>query len=782
MLREVTPGMRGVTGLAGPVALFGAVLLYLGVAPLTALLGAVIWVAQGATGAAVIRWLIGGVSSRHSLLLVLGPGALLGIGASVSLFLLLQGGPLGTSVVACTLIAGATVWGRQAASAASTASPVRTVDLLALVGCALVANSREFPNLLVVGVATVTFAVTMSSGVARDWKLLAAATASLTLGYDIVTRPVFWWWSSDDTTTLSAIGTMIVERGRVADLAGWATGSHHWLLHAWLALWNQLSAGQVFETYLIAWPVVAASAAIASLWLCCELFQPRQLDLVRLVVVALVAAGLMRLEWPAPQEQQPFLFSMVACCALWLGGRRTARVFRSSRMIVAVILLVAIVPVWLYVLKPSLLVAYGLLIVGTMIVFFDYVRGWRLVVAAGVSLLAIFVGIGFMGLGGTWVSRRSFTSFAVDFFPDDLGWCQDASPAGSFACVMSLQVVLLFSATLAVVVAWLSRRIPERLLTDTAASSLLLMPLVLAYLPLRYLVSSGVGSGAPSFYRLPEMALMLVVLLGVTTILVSQAIRPRELVVLGVVSIVSALMSRSPSGIYDRVDEWLVSLSPLRYLSASDVIAISTACLGGYAVTRSELFKPWKWRVLTVVTIVVSLTPLTRMAVASVTESTQIERLSRPADFGPDDIEQLGKWLRANTEPDALLATNYLCPIDRQDECTRTMPQIECPKNHPSLMAGWALIALSKRDVLYLSQGWDTKTIYYFEHRRSTHLGSEVSREAIDELRAEGVDYYVASLDHTDPRAWRELRSSAEFASQNFVVVSLSNLMQRSST
>jgi len=94
-------------------------------------------------------------------------------------------------------------------------------------------------------------------------------------------------------------------------------------------------------------------------------------------------------------------------------------------------------------------------------------------------------------------------------------------------------------------------------------------------------------------------------------------------------------------------------------------------------------------------------------------------------------------------------------------------------------MAGWALSALSKREFLYLSQGWNTKTVYYFDHQRSTRLGSEVSIDAIDELRKQGVEYYIASVNHTDLRAWQQLRSAAEFGTENFVVVYLPKLVDR---
>jgi len=782
MFNVSTPAERGLVNLASPAVLFAVVFIYLGLAPVTAVLAAAVWVAQGATGAVLIRWLMGGVSQRHAVWVVLGPGALLGIGISISLFLLVRGGLLGVIVVTCALFGGALAWGRQTMSGTSATPQLRAMNLVALIGCALVANSKEFPNLLVVGVTVITLGISWEQNLSlRRWIPITLA-GSVALGLFAAARAEYWWWSSDDTTMLSAIGTMIIERGQIADVAGWRTDSFHWLLHAWLALWNHLSFGFVFETYLIAWPVVAASATIASLWLCGELFLRRSLNTASLMMVALVTAGLIQLEWPAPQEQQPFLFAMVAVSALWLSRRTTERRVSTAKTIGTATLLLVIVPIWLYLMKPSLLVAHGLLILGALLARFDWLRGRRLVGASIASLTAIFVGIGFLALASAWISRRSFTSFGIEFFPDDLGWCKDASLIGSLVCVVSLQAVLLFAAALGATVMLLIRPNTNKSDATTRATPLLMVPLILAYLPLRYFVGSGVGSGATSFYRLPEMALMLVVAISVAWLLESLAVQARELTALVLIATAAALVSRSPGRIYDQVESWLVSMRPLRYLNASDVIALVFVCIAGLVVARLAFFGKWPWRFLTVVMIVVSFTPITRMAVASATTVTPAGRLARPADLGPSDIEDVGRWLQSNTSRDALIATNYLCPTNRLDECTRSNPLFECPKTRPVLMAGWVLSALSKRDFLYLSQGWNTKTGFCFDHERSTRLGSEVSKDAIDELRDRGVGYYIASLDHTDSRAWQQLVSISAFTTENFAVVSLDKLLKHLST
>jgi hypothetical protein len=161
------------------------------------------------------------------------------------------------------------------------------------------------------------------------------------------------------------------------------------------------------------------------------------------------------------------------------------------------------------------------------------------------------------------------------------------------------------------------------------------------------------------------------------------------------------------------------------------------------------------------------------MTYTTATSSVDVTRLSRPADFGPADIEQLADWLKKNTTSNALLATNFLCPSDRLVECSDSTAAIACAREQPALMASWALAALSKRDFLYLSQSWSSRPHDYFLHQQSVSLGVDLSVESIRGLQDNGVSFFVASRDHTSPRVWSQLRNGAVLATDHFVVVSL---------
>jgi len=762
-----------------PVALVAVVFSYLGLSPLSSAVGALVWVAQGAVGAVVLQQFVGPVAPQLRVLFVLGPGVLFGLMLMVGLYLLGGGGLVGTALTVSALIGGVVLWGR--ANSAPINDWVRSdaVALVALVGCAVFANSQDLPNLLLPGFCLLAVGLVFSSDFTKMVRILTSASSGLLLGLSAITRSDYWWSSSDDTTTLSAIGTIIVERGRVDDLAGWTTGSHHWLLHAWLALWNQLAGGQIFETYLIAWPLVAAVSMFASLWLCLRLSLGRSIGAPLFMVVGVIMTGFVRLEWPAPHQQQPFLFAMVACGALWLHNQKSAHKQAWWQKIVGLVVLLGVLPVALFVLKPSLIAALGLLIGGIVLVYFNLFQGTRLFAAVGVSVVLVFAGLGLMGLGGAWISQQSFTSFAIDYFPEDLGWCQDTRSAlVSVSCVVSLQAVLIVGLGLAAGALLVQRRSIK-----FTISPLILLPLVIAYLPFRYFISSGVGTGAPSFYQLSEMAMMLVVGIGLAGILSSHTLNTVSIIGIAAMAMVAAVTSQQVKGISERIGTFFLEFAPLRYLDPTDVFALVLAAAGAFTLAQFQPFRSLPFRRLLICFCVISMIPTAQAVAESATAETSALRQSRPeVFFGPQDIEDVGRWMQQETAFGTLFATNYLCGSDRLDECTRTRPQTQCPLHEPALMAGWALSALSQREFYYLSQGWESRTKYYFFHELSTRLSSDISGDAVRALQLQQIDYFVAARTHTDPQTWSVLRSNAEFTTANFAVINLATLLERTQT
>jgi len=276
------------------------------------------------------------------------------------------------------------------------------------------------------------------------------------------------------------------------------------------------------------------------------------------------------------------------------------------------------------------------------------------------------------------------------------------------------------------------------------------------------------------------MTLMVIMALAIAIVLSENRIQLRAVVVLVAIAAAITLASRGPSEIYDRVDSLLVSVSFLRYLNPADVLALCLVAVTSTLVTRTRLLtntSEMRYGGLALgALLLVSLLPVARLVTDSATSKIDSTRLSRPADFGPGDIEEVGDWIRQNTEPGTLLATNYLCPENRMSECSKPPTIVECPRTEPALMASWALTALSHREFYYLSQMWDLHSSFYLEHMTSTRLGNSLSRLAITDLKDVGVTYYVASRDHTNPQVWLRLLDSSELQTEHFAVVSLKKL------
>jgi len=759
--------------LAGCAALFVVSLVYLGLAPLVAVLSVLSWLAVGSLGAVVLEPFLKTESIRHRLLTMLGPGPLLGISLAVFVYLALRGGVFGLWGVIALLAVAPSIWLRRAEQFSLESLPSK-IPVLSLVGAALLANSREFPNLLLTATGVLIFAIALEDVQHHWFRLAVGIFATSLLFIEVISRPDYWWWSSNDTATLAGIGTMIIERGAIADIAGWSTSSHHWLLHAWLALWNMISGGNILQTYLIAWPLLAAVSLFASLLLCLELFLGKRVPKNLFLLVASCTAGFIQLEWAAPQEQQPFVFAMFACVALWLTRCDRNNPLLGWRLPVAVVVTFIIVPTIFYFLKPSLLVAYALILFGTILVQFGWLKGYRLLAGMAASAIVIVSGIAALSFASSGISRRSFASISISFMSRDLGWCKTESVAYSTLCVLSLQSILLAAATVSALFLLLGRK-SSRLVI----SPLIFVPLGLAYLPLRFFVSSGVGSGSPSFYRLSEMGLMLFVAIVLTLAVEGPSKKALAILLPGAFAIVAA--SWSPGVAYDAVARLLVRFSLFKYLNASDAIALGLTLSIALLVVAAST----RWRkaesFIAVLLSAVCLVPIARTTSASLVGANDPIRKSRPADFGPSDIEDVAIWIRNNTPNETRFATNYLCPTERLAECSSSASSLQCPSREPLLWSSWMLVAFSKRDFVYLSQWWDNKN-HFFDHELSTALGKNPTGDSIRELEDADVSYYLASRAHTSKVSWRLFQRVGVFESENFVVVPLAKLREQLTT
>jgi len=752
-------------------------MMFFGIAPPNAFLASAVWCFHGALGAVVLQRWISPTEFRQRIAMLLGPGPLIGMALVMPLYLFVGGSVLGTAIVIIALFGGVVNWLLEGKCASDTDFREQMVVVGVFTSAALFANINELPIFLLPALGVLSFSFAIRHKIA-SWKgAVATSGAVLLLALSVRSRPSFWWATSDDTATLAGIGTMIIQRGQISDVAGWPTTSHHWFLQAWLGLWNHLSDGHIFETYLIAVPIVLTLSIVASLWLLLSGFLAEQVSLTSFMITTVAVAGVARIGWPAPHQQHPYFFAMLALAGVFVSQpARMTEHRRAQANITYGVLVIGSAILFVY-LKPTLLAALGLILCGVVLVRMRP-DGWSgLLLAAGLSGTVIAGGLLLMHVASGWVSERSFADFSVDYFPPELGWCTQSSLISSIWCVISSRILLLVSFILAIVI-WnisdFSRKSQVRIV--------LLLPLIFAFLPFRFFVSASVATVAELFVQLGEVGV--VIFIAVVLCSATTKMQRHQSVIVGLVGVsLGVMLATKPIDWIDElVSPYFARLEFSRFMPSVAVIALTVG--SSFAVLVAQLYAPLNVPLRRVIAIfvVVSLLPFAGQIQNSVVWDPPVEQLSRPEFLGPPDIEDIGRWLQENTSQEALLATNYLCESSRLAECSRVVDSKQCPRDNPSLMASWALTALSEREFLYLSQNWVDKPHYFQLHESSTRLSSALGDEDIDQLLRRGVTYFVASRMHTSSNNWNSLLAYASFTSENFVVVDLETLRKREQT
>jgi len=210
------------------------VLTYLDVPPLHALLFAVNLVLQASLGVTVITYLLKGVAP--SLLLLCGPGLILGGALSFAVFQIIGRGAIG---VVATFVVGVAATTRLFASRDryETSAP-RWWLLGQLVGMAMLALATEFTELL--PVAAIFFALGFINSVnakyPRQLRALLNIAALAAVCVLVPFRAEFWWLVTDDYQLLEVISNHLASAGPFATWGVESFSRYHWLSYGWSGL------------------------------------------------------------------------------------------------------------------------------------------------------------------------------------------------------------------------------------------------------------------------------------------------------------------------------------------------------------------------------------------------------------------------------------------------------------------------------------------------------------------------------------------------------------------
>jgi hypothetical protein len=272
-----------------------ATFAYLEVPVVNAPLFATALVLQAALGTTVITWLLNGV--KPSLLLVLGPGLILGGALSFALFQLVGRGAVG--IIAATLAGIASIGRLWRWFAREGDQEPRWWMLGQLVGMGMFAIAPEFTELL--PVAAVFFILGFLGNPQKprsSWLVLPACLAgAAVLAVTAFQRSRFWWVITDDYLLLEVIARHLTNEGPFASWGVDNFANYHWLSYGWSGLLNLLGgdpAPLVALTQVM--PVVYSISMAASLVLIAKRLKAGVRSRTAILAAwAVVAVG--RFEW-----------------------------------------------------------------------------------------------------------------------------------------------------------------------------------------------------------------------------------------------------------------------------------------------------------------------------------------------------------------------------------------------------------------------------------------------------------------------------------------------------
>ena len=240
-----------------------AVLTYLDVPLRHSPLFATNLVLQASLGTVVITGLLRGLAP--SLLLLCGPGLVLGGSLSFAVYHVFGRGTLGAGVSACLGIVALVHVSRR--TGAWAADGLRWWQLGQVIGMAMLALSSEFGELL--PAAALLFLLGFVNSPYRVSRLLAVRAANLIgLGIAVAVwslRQNYWWLVTDDYLFLEVVSRHITNEGPFASWGVINFARYHWLSYGWAGILDVMSGSPApLVTLTRVMPIVYAISMASS--------------------------------------------------------------------------------------------------------------------------------------------------------------------------------------------------------------------------------------------------------------------------------------------------------------------------------------------------------------------------------------------------------------------------------------------------------------------------------------------------------------------------------------
>jgi hypothetical protein len=742
---------------AGDLALVSGVfvlaLTYLEVPFWNALLFGPAITLQAAVGVVVLTRLLKGVPG--SLLLLVGPGLILGGALSFAAFQLVGRGMVGLLAVlaigvgAVVTLIKATAWQPLFTS--------RMWTLGQILGLAALALTWEFPELLPVAVAffTLGFFTSESSKTPRWLALTVGILTFVAMAIVPLLRQDYWWLITDDYQFFEVLSVHITKSGPLADWGVGNWGSYHWLSYGWSGLLDVLGGNpETFTTITRVMPLTYSTALAASLILITSTLR-HDLESFALILVPVWAVlAISRLDWSGLSTAGVYavIAATVATATLALNTNqiftRRIGVYLCFTPVIALTKLPSIFAVALLALVFEISACSRDLLPKTRILV--------LLAAAGAGVV--------MTIPLLTALSNLIGSFQIVGLNPQLGQLSETSVRFAFFALLARNLIVIAPALVACVRLLTVDR--DRATLEKASGLLALVPLTLFGAWLDVNVSGN--ANAHEYFSGPMYFVgLLLIIYPITTDCHncsntkthgSLAISTGGLVLAGLawteLNLIDAVWSSLGQQLLQLSD---IEIALMQYFSADMRIGASTVALVGLpllAIFRKSSIGPYLLGLLMSITILtfLSYSEGIRSQYSGVRSDNEIAAI-----IGSPDAQEVGTWIRLNTNVSEIIATNLLYEYET------------CRPLSDFSLASW-----SQREFLVLGPrfGLVDESSYTESVLLSLDFAANPNSDFISRLQRNNVEWFIVDKWNSSIVDWRR-DWDVEYENERFLVVKI---------
>lgn len=744
--------------------IFIVFLVYFGGGLSSAALG-LLWLGQGSLGSHFISAVIGRRVEINRQLLQVGPGYVVGYLITTWLYMTLGGGPLaktavylclGAAVVTDLLTQRTTLRWRSA----------NMPQIAVLFSLILTAMSWEFPQLLIPAVALFcTAALMVAERISWKSKLDVVALCLMVFLFGVFLRSRYWFLESDDLPNRMAEGIVTVLRGHVGSVGAYPFDRYHWVSPVGTALQAELTGANLMFVFAVFSVIASLATMMASFGLLLRTvkFGTTESSVLLLAGTTLLLWWKVQIDTEAAVGRLSILLVLMSIARLIQQSLQTSS--RRLSGVVTTIGFALLLGAMLYLYRPDLVVFMLLLSVGVVVSLVRISHRFKITLLGLSTIIALMIGLFAMSviLSRVSGSSLSYAQLLVDWRPPDLGWCTRGSTLRDVMCVISLDADLWAATVIVVALIGVSDKHHESI----SGLMVLLFPAIPSFFAFRLSLTSDFPSAIEGFLQIGLLSSRVLVVVFAVYVLSRMGSRRAWLSVLGAVVFafvhinlraeIGSRLEQRQEGISGRL-QGIFTPFLLQWLLASAVLVLILAVihrtLMRHISVRHAVFMGF-------VAIGIWNLHLTRPLTTDVDDALVTNVI------GPEDVFEVGHWLRENTAASAILATNYQCRPAEFERC-RSLTQVG--DGHPRATANWMLMSESRREFLYLSQPFYNPPEFRALHDESIKPGTQVD-PMFESLKDRGVDYFVACRECSSPEAWHQLKGRAVFSTLNFAVV-----------